>query len=52
LCSQFFTKEDPEGFTDFKTGQVSRMVKYADELVLLAKEDAVLQGIIDRLTDT
>ena len=26
-------------------------MKYADELVLLAKEEAVLQGMIDRLTE-
>jgi hypothetical protein len=26
-------------------------VKYADDLVLLAKEEAVLQGMIDRLTE-
>ena len=51
LYSQFFTKEALEGFKDFKIGQVSRMVKYADELVLLAKEEVVLQGMIDRLTE-
>ena len=27
------------------------MVKYADELVLLAKEEAVIQGMSDRLTE-
>jgi hypothetical protein len=27
-------------------------VKYADDLVLLAKEETVLQGIIDRLIET
>jgi hypothetical protein len=26
-------------------------VKYADDLVLLAEEDTVLQGMIDRLTE-
>jgi len=30
-------------------GHVIRTMKYADDLVLLAKEDRVLQGIIDRL---
>jgi len=35
---------------DFKLGQVIRTVKYAD--VLLAKEETVLQGMIDRLTET
>jgi hypothetical protein len=33
---------------DFKTGQVIRTVKYADDVVLLAKEETVLQGMIDR----
>jgi hypothetical protein len=27
-------------------------VKYADDLVLLAKEEMVLQGMTDRLTET
>jgi hypothetical protein len=33
-------------------GQVIRTVKYADGLVLLAKEETVLQGMIDRLIGT
>jgi hypothetical protein len=46
------TKEAPEGFGDFKIGeQVIHTVKYADELVLLAKEETVLQGMIDRLIE-
>ena len=45
-------KEVLEGFVDFKTGgQVIRTVKYADDLVLRAKEEAVLQGMIERLID-
>jgi hypothetical protein len=45
--------EVPEGFGDFRRGeQLIRTVKYADDLVLLAKEEAVLQGMIDRLTET
>jgi hypothetical protein len=41
-----------EGFGDFKIGgQVIRTVKYADELVLLAREEKVLQGMIDRLIE-
>jgi hypothetical protein len=37
---------------DFKTGRpVIRTVKYADVLVLLAKEETVLKGAIDSLTD-
>jgi len=49
LQSKFFTKEALEGFGDFKIGKVSHTVKYADDLVLLAKEEAVLKGMIDRL---
>jgi hypothetical protein len=30
-------------------GHVIRTIKYADDLVLLAKEDRVLRGIINRL---
>jgi len=38
--------------SDFKTGrQVIRTVKYADDLVLLAKEEMVLIGAIDNLND-
>jgi hypothetical protein len=38
-------------FGDFKIGQVLHTVKYADELELLAEEEMVLQGMIDRLTE-
>jgi hypothetical protein len=41
-----------KGMVNFKTGgQVIRSVKHADDLVLLAKEDTVLQGMIDKLTE-
>jgi hypothetical protein len=37
---------------DFKIGgQVIRTVKYADDLVLLAREEKVLQGMIDKRTE-
>ena len=37
----------PQVFGDFKIGgQVIRTVKYADNFVLLAKKETVLQGII------
>jgi hypothetical protein len=49
LYSRELTKESPEGFGDFKIGQVIHTVKYADDLVLLAKEEAVLHGMIGRL---
>ena len=47
-----FTKEPLEGFGDFKIeGQVIRTVIYADDLVLLAKEEMVLQGMTEGLTE-
>jgi hypothetical protein len=40
-------KEALEGFGDFKMGgQIIHNVKYADDLVLLAKEEKVLQKMI------
>jgi hypothetical protein len=51
LYSEYFAKEAVEGFRDLKIGQVIRTVKYADDLVLLAKEEGVLQGMIDRLIE-
>jgi hypothetical protein len=48
LYSEYLTKEALEGFGDFKIGgQVIRFVQYAAELVLLAKEETVLQIMID-----
>jgi len=39
-----------DGFEDLKLEeQVIRTVKYADDLVLLATEEAVPQGMIDKL---
>jgi len=53
LYSECITKEALEGFGDFKIGgQIIRTVKYADELVLLAKEEKVLQDMIDKLMET
>jgi hypothetical protein len=49
LYSEYLTKEALEGFGDFKIGQVIRTAKYADDLVLLAKKETVLQGMVDRL---
>jgi len=54
VCHQFcstcttntLTKKSLEVFGDFKIGrQVIHIVKYADELVLLAKEEKVLQAM-------
>ena len=48
--AKYLTKEALEGFGDSKMGgQIIRRVKYADDLVLLAKEETVLQGMIERL---
>jgi hypothetical protein len=33
-------------------GQIIQTVKYADDLVLMAKEKTVLQGMIDKLIET
>jgi hypothetical protein len=45
-------KEALKGFGDFKIrGQVIRTVKYPDDLVLLAREEKVLRGMIDRLIE-
>jgi hypothetical protein len=52
LNSKYLTKEALEGFGDFKiVGQVIRTVKYAEYLVLLAREEMVLQGMVDRLIE-
>jgi hypothetical protein len=44
LYSECPTKEAlPEGFGDFKVGQVICTVKYVDDLVVTAKEETVVQ---------
>ena len=52
LYSECLTKEALEWFGDFKIGgQIINTLKYADDLVLLAKEEKnVLQDMIDILT--
>ena len=48
--SECLTKEALDGFGDFNSGgQIIRTVKYADDLVLMAKEKTVLQDMIDKL---
>ena len=52
LYSECLTKEALEEFGDFKIGgQIIHTVKYADDLVLLAKEEMVLQDMIDKLIE-
>jgi hypothetical protein len=42
-----------KGSGGFKTGgQIIRLVKYVHHLVLLAEEETVLLGVIDRVTET
>ena len=41
-----------DGLGDFSIGgQIIQTVKYADDLVLMAKEEKVLQGMIDKLIE-
>ena len=50
--SECLTKKALEGLGDFKIGrQIIHTVKYADDLVLLAKEEKVLQDMIDKLIE-
>jgi len=52
LYSKCLTKETLERFGDFKIGrQIIHPVKYADNLVLLVKEEKVLQDMIDKLIE-
>jgi hypothetical protein len=52
LYSKYLTNEALEGFGDFKIcGKIIHTVKYADDLVLLPKEEKMLQDMIDKLTD-
>jgi hypothetical protein len=47
LLSENLTQEALAWFEDFKVGLVMHTVKYTEDLVLLAKEEMVLQGTID-----
>jgi len=52
LYSECLTKEALDGFGDFNIGgQIIQTVKYADDLVLMAKEETVLQGMIEKLIE-
>ena len=53
LYSEYLTKEALDGFGDFNIGgQIIQTVKYAGDLVLMAKEETVLQGMIYKLNET
>ena len=51
MYSECLTKEALDGLGDFIGGQIIQTVKYADDLVLMAKEETVLQGMIDKLIE-
>jgi len=52
LYSKCLIKEAMEGFGDFKIGcQIIHTVKYADDLLSMAKKEKVLQNMIDKLTE-
>ena len=52
LYSEHLPKGALEEFGGFKTEQVVSTVKYTDNLVLLVKEEKLLQGMIGRLMET
>ena len=53
LYSECLTKGALDGLGDLNIGgQIIQTVKYADDLVLMAKEETVLQGMIDNLIET
>jgi hypothetical protein len=52
VYSECLTKEALEECGDFKIGgQIVHTVKYADDIVLLAEEEKVLQDLIDKLIE-
>ena len=53
LYSEILTMENLEGCGDFTTGgKIIPTLKFADNLVLLAKKETVLHGMINRLMAT
>ena len=49
LYSEYLTKEALDGLRDFNIGgQIIQTVGYADDLILMTKEETVLQGMIDK----
>jgi len=52
LYSEYLTKKALEGFEYFQIGwQIIHIVKYADDLVLLAKEGKLIQDMADKLIE-
>jgi hypothetical protein len=52
LYSKCLTKVALKGFGDFKIGQIINTVKCADDLVLLVKEEMVLQDMSGKLIES
>jgi len=53
LYSECLTMEALDGLGDFNIGrQIIQTVEHADDLVLMAKEETVLQGMPDKLIET
>ena len=49
LYSECLTKKALDGLGDFNIGgQIIQTVKFAEDLVLMAKEETVLQGMVDK----
>jgi hypothetical protein len=51
LYNEYVTQEALEGLGDFKVGGQISTVRYADDLVLLAKEETIIQSMIDKLIE-
>jgi hypothetical protein len=52
LYSKYVTQEDLEGLGDYKVGgEIISTMRYADDLVLLAKEETMLQSMTDKLIE-
>jgi hypothetical protein len=52
LYSEYVTQKSLEVLGDFKVGgQIISTVRYADDLVLLAKEETIIQSIIDKVIE-
>jgi hypothetical protein len=52
LYSEYVSQEALEGLGDFRVGgQIISTVRYADDLVLVAKEETTIQSMIDKLIE-
>lgn len=48
IFNDYVTNEAPEHFGNFKIGQGIRIEIYADDIVLMAEEETVVQGVFVR----